>query len=163
MASSFLPLAILATPFIEIAGFVVVGSRIGVLPTLGLVVLSALLGMYLLRVQGMSLMNRIRAEAAAGRTPDRELVHGAMMVPAAILLIVPGFVTSVIGLLLFIPALRDFVWEKFLRGRMVVTTRYSGGFGTRRRDDSVIDLDPQDYSSDEDRPSPWRIDRDKDR
>lgn len=59
------------------------------------------------------------------------MVHGAMMVLAAILLIVPGFVSSTIGILLFIPFIRDFMWEKFMRGRMVVATsaRYSDGYG----------------------------------
>ncbi len=159
---SLVPIIVLAMPFIEIAGFVIVGSRIGVLATLGLVVLSAVLGCLLLRVQGLGLLRRIREETAAGRTPDRELVHGAMMVPAAFLLIVPGFVTSIIGLILFIPFVRDLVWEKFMRGRM--TVRYSESYGCKRRKDAdqVIDLDPEDYTSrpdgkpDDD--SPWRID-----
>jgi UPF0716 protein FxsA len=80
----------LAMPFIEIAGFVIVGSEIGVLATLGLVILSAMLGFFLLRVQGFGLLQRIRMESAAGRVPDREMMHGAMIVVAAIMLIVPG-------------------------------------------------------------------------
>ena len=76
----------LAMPFIEIAGFVIIGSKIGVFATLGLVILSAMLGFFLLRVQGIGLLQRIRTETAAGRVPDREVVHGAMLVLAAILL-----------------------------------------------------------------------------
>jgi len=156
----------LAMPFIEIAGFVIIGSKIDVFATLGLVILSAMLGFFLLRVQGIGLLQRIRTETAAGRVPDREMVHGAMLVLAAILLIVPGFVSSTIGILLFIPFIRDFMWEKFMRGRMVVatSTRYSDGYGQQRpgsnpRQDHVIDLDPEDYTTRPNENSPWKDDR----
>lgn len=166
MSSSLAPLVMLAMPFIEIAGFVIIGSKIGVFATLGLVILSAMLGFFLLRVQGIGLLQRIRTETAAGRIPDREMVHGAMLVLAAILLIVPGFVSSTIGILLFIPFIRDFMWEKFMRGRMVVATsaRYSDGYGQQRpgsnpRQDHVIDLDPEDYTTRPNENSPWKDDR----
>lgn len=166
MSSSLAPLVMLAMPFIEIAGFVIIGSKIGVFATLGLVILSAMLGFFLLRVQGIGLLQRIRTETAAGRVPDREMVHGAMLVLAAILLIVPGFVSSTIGILLFIPFIRDFTWEKFMRGRMVVATsaRYSDGYGQQRpgsnpRQDHVIDLDPEDYTTRPNENSPWKDDR----
>ncbi len=156
----------LAMPFIEIAGFVIIGSKIGVFATLGLVILSAMLGFFLLRVQGIGLLQRIRTETAAGRVPDREMVHGAMLVLAAILLIVPGFVSSTIGILLFIRFIRDFMWEKFMRGRMVVATsaRYSDCYGQQRpgsnpRQDHVIDLDPEDYTTRPNENSPWKDDR----
>lgn len=158
--SRVVPILLLAMPFIEIAGFVIVGSKIGVLATLGLIVLSAMLGFALLRIQGFGLLQRIRGEAAAGRMPDRELVHGTMMVLAAILLIVPGFVTSVFGLLLFIPAIRDLVWEKFVRNRVVVTsgTSYSNVYPDRPASrDGIIDLDPDDYTSQPNDNSPWKI------
>src|SRR5690606_39896012 len=118
-------------PFIEIAGFVLVGSTIGVFATFGLVILSPMLGFFLLRLQGIGLLQRIRTETAAGRVPDREVVHGAMLVLAAILLIVPGFVSSAIGILLFVPFIRDFMWEKFMRGHMffATSTHYSTGYG----------------------------------
>ncbi|WP_425373527.1 FxsA family protein [Phyllobacterium leguminum] len=152
-------LILLALPFVEIAGFVIVGSHIGVLPTLGLVLLGAMLGLYLLRVQGFSLLQRIRAEASAGRVPDRELVHGAMLVVAAILLLIPGFFTDILGLLLFIPPVRDFVWRYLVRSRIIVTvktTRHGQGPQTSKPRDQVIDLTPDDYSHKPDRNSPWR-------
>ncbi|PWL19552.1 membrane protein FxsA [Falsochrobactrum shanghaiense] len=163
MFPSLALIAMLAMPFVEIAGFVIVGSEIGVLATLGLIILSAMLGFFLLRVQGIGLLQRIRTETVAGRVPDREMVHGAMLVLAAILLIVPGFVTSAIGLLLFIPPIRDFVWNRVMRGRMVMTAtsaRYSQGYGeSRPRDNHVIDLDPEDYTDKGDENSPWNRDR----
>lgn len=173
MSSSLAPLAILAMPFIEIAGFVIVGSEIGVFATLGLIILSAMLGFFLLRVQGFGLLQRIRAESAAGRVPDREMMHGAMIVVAAIMLIVPGFVTSAIGLLLFVPFIRNLVWNRFVRNRLVVataSTRYSEAYRPYEprenpyepKDNNVIDLDPEDYTAKPDENSPWNPDR-KDR
>ncbi|WP_408913660.1 FxsA family protein [Brucella pseudogrignonensis] len=163
MSSSFAPLVMLAMPFIEIAGFVIVGSEIGVLATLGLVILSAMLGFFLLHVQGFGLLQRIRMESAAGRVPDREMMHGAMIVVAAIMLIVPGFVTSAIGLLLFVPFIRDLVWNRFVRNRLVVataSTRYSEAYRPyERKENNVIDLDPEDYSTKPDENSPWNPDR----
>ncbi|AIJ85162.1 FxsA family protein [Brucella melitensis] len=161
MSSSLAPFVMLAMPFIEIAGFIVVGSYIGVFATLGLIILSAMLGFFLLRVQGIGLLQRIRTETAAGRVPDREMVHGAMLVLAAILLIVPGFVTSAVGILLFIPFVRDIVWEKFVRGRMVVatSTHYSQSYRSHEpRPDRVIDLDMDDYTSRPNEDSPWNRD-----
>ncbi len=157
MRSSLVPLALLALPFLEIAGFIVVGSKIGVLATLGLIFLSIFLGVFLLRVQGFGLIRKIREEAAAGRTPKRELVHGVMLVFAAFLLIIPGFITDVIGLLLFIPAVRDIGW-RFISDRVVVVSSRGGQASHSDRSrvqDRVIELDPEDYSSKPDPDSPW--------
>ena len=157
MRSSVVPLLFLALPFMEIAGFVVVGSKIGVLATLGLVFLSIFLGVFLLRVQGFGLIRRIRAEVAAGRTPDRELIHGVMLALAALLLITPGFITDIVGLLLFIPAVRDIGW-RFVKDRVVVVRSgepRSAGNGPRRAPDKVIELDPEEYSRKSNPDSPW--------
>jgi UPF0716 protein FxsA len=157
LRSSFVPLFLLALPFLEIAGFIVVGSKIGVLATLGLIILSIFLGVFLLRLQGFGLIQKIREETAAGRTPRRELVHGVMLFFAAFLLIVPGFITDIIGLLLFIPAVRDIGW-RFISDRVVVVNsgnRRSSPSSTSRIKDRVIELDPEDYSSKPDPDSPW--------
>ena len=145
----------------EIAGFVVVGRQIGALATVGLVLASAIAGSLLLRHQGFGVMARVRDEMNAGRDPSQALAHGAMIVLAAILLIVPGFITDIAGLLLFLPPVRDFVWRRF-KGRVVMATSFgSGGFRTRRRD-KTIDLDSDDYSRKDGQPrrpdpqSPWR-------
>ncbi|UVK47851.1 membrane protein FxsA [Mesorhizobium sp. AR07] len=158
---SFLPLFVLALPLLEIAGFVVVGRQIGTLATVGLVLASSIAGAMLLRHQGFSVMTRIRAEMDAGRDPSRQLAHGAMIVLAAILLIIPGFITDIFGLLLFLPPVRDLAWRA-LKGRVVLATNFStGGFRGRQRD-KTIDLDDGDYSRGDDykrgpdHNSPWR-------
>lgn len=154
---SLLPLFILALPLLEIAGFVVVGRQVGALATVGLVLASSIAGALLLRYQGFGVMTRVRAEMDAGRDPSRQLAHGAMIVLAAILLIIPGFLTDIFGILLLLPPVRDLAWRR-LKGRIVMATSFgSGGFRARPRD-KTIDLDDSDYSRGDERgpDSPWR-------
>jgi len=100
----------------------------------------------LLRVQGLEAMRRIQADMAAGVAPGAQIVHGAMILFAAILLIVPGFISDIFGLLLFVPAVREALWSR-LAGRVTVVR----GFGARRGPATraparrVIDLDEGDY------------------
>jgi UPF0716 protein FxsA len=159
-----LPL-ILLLPFAEIAGFVIVGRQIGVLPTLGLVVLSSIVGFMLLRIQGLGILDRIRREMERGNVPGREMTHGVMVVLAGFLLMLPGFITDILGLLLFIPWVRDRVW--LLLGRRIVVS--GGSFRTRRGPDGhggtggkekTIDLDADDYSRSGKADTPWRLPRD---
>lgn len=133
----FVLILVLAWPFLEIAGFVIVGQRIGVLATIGLTFLSSAAGIVLLRVQGIALLQRMRAELTAGRMPGVELGHGALIAFAGLCLLVPGFLSDLIGLLLFIPPVRDLVLGLLSRNMQVVvrTERRSG----------VVDLDPQDW------------------
>jgi UPF0716 protein FxsA len=157
-------LLVLALPLLEIAGFVVVGRQIGVLPTLGLVIATAIAGSVLLRVQGFGVLSRIRKELDAGRDPSRELANGVMIALAGVLLLVPGFITDILGILLFLPPVRAFAWRQ-LRDKVDVTTtfRSGAGFGFTRTGPSgrgkTIDLDEGQYSAG--RKTPWRpIDRD---
>jgi UPF0716 protein FxsA len=159
-----IPILFLALPFVEIAGFVVVGRQIGVLATLGLVIAAGLLGAMLLRHQGFGIMTRIRGELDAGNDPSRELANGVMVLLAGVLLLIPGFVTDIVGLLLFLPPVRALAW-RFLKGRIVVSAAGFGGFARpgagRRARDRTIDLDADEYSHGPRPDSPWRrIDRD---
>ncbi len=146
MRFSLIPLIILALPLVEITAFIAIGSQIGVLATLGLIFASAFLGIILVRVQGFNTIQRIRTELDRGGSPGRDLVHGMMIVVAGILLIIPGFVTDAIGLLLFLPPVRDLGW-RFLRDRIRVTTVQTGAAWQQRRRarDGVVDLDADDY------------------
>jgi UPF0716 protein FxsA len=159
------PLFSVALPFLEIAGFVIVGRQIGVLATLALVVAAGALGAILLRIQGFGAMSRVRQELDAGQDPSRELANGAMILVAGILLLIPGFVTDFIGLLLFLPPVRALAW-RFLKSRVVISAAGFGGFAARSgARGKTIDLDAEEYSADPGsgpRPdSPWRrIDHD---
>lgn len=157
---TLIAILMLAFPLLEIAGFVVVGSEIGVLATIGLIVLSGIVGAFLLRWQGFGAMQRIRREMEQGGTPGRELAHGAMIMLAGILLLIPGFISDVFGLLLFIPAVRDVAW-RFFSNRITVVTNFSAGAHNFRRPGNrdrgrTIDLDEDEYTKTPDPNSPWR-------
>ena len=158
-------LVLILWPIAEIAGFILVGSEIGVLPTIGLILLSGVLGGILMRWQGFGVLTRIQAEIDAGRDPGRDIAHGVMILLAGVLLFVPGFLSDIIGLALFLPPVRDLAW-RLLRGRMNISVIRSGPM-RRRGDPRTIDLDPDEYNSGEygaapDPDSPWRrIDDDK--
>ncbi|MBT8215176.1 MAG: FxsA family protein, partial [Acidimicrobiia bacterium] len=91
-------------PVAEIALFLVVGERIGVLTTLTLIVVTAFVGAALVSRQGRQTMLSLRAEIAEQRIPARQLSHGAMILFAGGLLLTPGFITDGVGFLLLVPA-----------------------------------------------------------
>ncbi|MDJ1464442.1 FxsA family protein [Nitratireductor sp. GZWM139] len=161
MRFSIVPFLLLAIPLGEIAMFVVVGSQIGVFPTLALVLITAVTGSILLRIQGFGVVRRIQETMNEGGVPGRDLVHGMMIMVAGVLLLTPGFITDTLGFLLFIPAIRDIGW-KFLRSRIVVMGGAAGAGAQRqnpyRRDTGphTIDLSADDYSDEPNDNSPWR-------
>ncbi|MEZ2130014.1 MULTISPECIES: FxsA family protein [unclassified Sinorhizobium] len=160
MRFSIVPLFIFAMPLVEIAGFIIVGKAIGLWATLGLVILSIFAGLALLRIQGIGILQRISAESRNGGVPGRDLVHGAMIVLAALLLLLPGFVSDILGLLLFIPAVRDLAW-KYLSQRIIILgsagpfARGNNARPSGTRNAPVVDLDEKDYHREPNRKSPW--------
>ena len=157
MRAAFILVLLLIVPILEIACFIVVGGAIGIGWTLLLILVTAVIGTMLLRVQGLGLIARIRGEVRAGRVPAREMVHGLMLALAGVLLLTPGFVTDTVGFALFVPPLRDAVWN-LVRGRVTTTLKAgvasaamggmkggAGGPPPGRRGRGTIDLDEQDY------------------
>jgi len=106
MALILLVVAFIGMPLLEIAVFIEVGGTIGVWPTIGLTIATALAGSLMLRHQGLAALMRARAQMDRGELPARELFEGMCLVLAGALLLVPGFVTDAIGLLLFFPPFR---------------------------------------------------------
>jgi UPF0716 protein FxsA len=145
-----IPILLILLPVIEIAVFIYVGQAIGVWKVLALVLLSAVLGAVLLRYQSLSVIKKINRDIKQGRTPEVGLIDGVLIVVGAILLIIPGFVTDVVGLLLMIPLVRS-AMRHFVRSRITMTTFRTGGGPGRgyrrhdRREDGVVDLSPEDF------------------
>jgi UPF0716 protein FxsA len=153
----FLLLMLLALPLIEIAVLIMVGSSIGVLATIGLILLTGVLGTILLRIQGLSALSRIRDEIDRGQTPDKSLADAAMIALAGLFLILPGFVSDVAGILLFLPPVRALI--RSIIGKRVTIVRTSGRSGNATHPD-VVDLDPAEFrrtGTGNDKPSPWQI------
>ncbi len=107
--------AFIGVPLVEIAVFVQVGGWIGLGPTLTLVVLTAVLGTWQLRAQGLATLLRARDQIDRGALPARELFDGACLLVAGALLLTPGFVTDAAGFLLVLPPVRDLLRELLAR------------------------------------------------
>jgi len=102
----FILIAMIGVPIAEIAVFIDVGERIGLGPTLVVVVLTAIIGTTLLRMQGFAVLIKAQASLQENRFPLNELFDGLCLVFAGALLLTPGFVTDSVGFLLFVPPFR---------------------------------------------------------
>lgn len=106
-------------PLVEIAVLIQVGSSIGVWPTIGLLLTISVLGALLVKHQGMGVLRAMRAQLALGQLPAAELVDAVLILAAGLLLLVPGFVSDAIGLVLLIPFVRA-VPRRWFRRRLSV-------------------------------------------
>lgn len=98
---------IIGIPVIEISVFVEVGGEIGALNTIILTILTAVTGVALLRMQGLSVLMKAQETLSKGESPLNEIFSGILLALAGLFLLIPGFVTDGIGFLLFLPFLRD--------------------------------------------------------
>ena len=96
----------IALPLAEIVLLIEIGSRIGTLATLAILVLTAVLGASLAHREGLKVLWRIRDKMAQGIMPDEELIDGALILVAGIVLLTPGLLTDAAGLLLLVPGSR---------------------------------------------------------
>lgn len=101
-------------PVAEIYVLVSVGGAIGAFPTIALVILTALAGAHLARLQGMSIMLRIRENLDQGFMPAEELLDGLLVFLAGMVLLAPGFLTDICGLLILLPGTRG-IFKQWLR------------------------------------------------
>ncbi len=99
-------LLFVVVPAVELALLIEVGGRIGAGNTLLLILATGFLGAALARSQGLRLLQRIQSETSAGRVPGRELMEGAMVLVAGAVLITPGFLTDILGVLCLLPPTR---------------------------------------------------------
>ncbi len=105
--ATILFLAFVLVPPVEIGLFIAVGGRIGLWPTMGIVLLTAVLGANLVSRQGRGAIASLQAEFASGQFPAKTLAHGAMILVAGALLLTPGFLTDVVGFSLLSPQVRE--------------------------------------------------------
>jgi UPF0716 protein FxsA len=132
---------LIVVPIVEIYVIILVGQAIGGLETVGLLILLSLAGIYLTKYAGFKVLRSLRAQLEAGRTPANELIDGVLVLCAGVLLVVPGFVTGAIGLLLLFPPSRSVV-RGYLRRRFELRVVRGGGPGRGgiSRGDGVIDI-----------------------
>jgi UPF0716 protein FxsA len=118
MAWLFLALLI-GWPVIEITVFFLVADWLGLPAAVSGILLSSLIGLAVLRAQGLAIARRAQAELATGRMPMRQLFDGACLAVAGILFLLPGFVTDVVALALMLPLVRGLL-RRLLSGRLRV-------------------------------------------
>lgn len=141
MAGRLLLLFIIA-PIVELFVLIKVGGIIGVIPTVALVLLTAIIGSQLVRRQGLEVMSRVRATQTRGEAPALPMLNGAALLLAGLLLITPGLISDALGFVLLIPKLRERLAQKLL-SRVVIFTPGGGGPGrgpsANDTDDSPIE------------------------
>ncbi len=113
--------ALIGVPILEIYLLITVGGLIGAIPTIALVVFTAVLGALLLRVQGLSTLNRARQSMARGELPALPMLEGVVLLVCGALLLTPGFFTDTIGFLCLVPPLRQALIRAVLARGVVVT------------------------------------------
>ena len=109
-------LAFTIIPFLELYLLIEVGMHIGPVSTLALVVLTGFAGAYLARIQGMQTMFRVRSSLQQGIMPTEDLIDALLIFAAGIVLLTPGFLTDIAGLLVLFPVTRIYI-KRFIRER----------------------------------------------
>jgi UPF0716 protein FxsA len=113
-------LLFLLVPLLEIYLLIVVGGMIGALPTVALVVLTAVVGAALARHQGLATLQRLQETLARGEAPAFEMLEGALLLVGALLLLTPGFFTDALGFVCLLPPTRRRLSLWFLKRFMVM-------------------------------------------
>ena len=108
-------ISIIAVPVIEILLFIKIGENIGAINTILLIFFTAIVGVYFARIQGIRTLKSGVINAYQNKLPIYEMLSGASIALAAVLLIIPGFFTDVIGFLLLIPISRKFLLSRIIK------------------------------------------------
>lgn len=155
----WLPMVIFGYIFAEIAAFIFIGAKIGILFSLCLIALSSMCGFKLLQSEMRNFTPQIKNAARRGDWQNKSFIRRIARCAAAFLLIPPGFISSACGLLLLIPyvqrqAAHFFRKKGFFPSASFAFSAKSGA--KKRRQAEIIDLEPQNYHADDPENSPWR-------
>ena len=142
----------IAVPLVEIYLLVSVGKVIGALPTVVAVVMTAALGVFLLRRQGRQALFNARAKLQAGSVPSMELAEGIFLAAGGMLLLTPGFLTDALGFVCLVPGIRRHLIRRW-SSRIFVGfgSPFRGGLGSGGRDRHSHTIDGE-YRRDDDDP-----------
>jgi UPF0716 protein FxsA len=137
-------LSILLVPVIEIYLLIKIGSQIGAITTILLIFTTAIVGVYYAKYEGINTLKSGFAQLSKNEVPTYEMISGAAIALAAILLIIPGFVTDVVGFLIIFPITRKLIFSKFIAKLKSDKNKYE-----RKKD--FIDGEFEDIENDDDR------------
>ena len=141
----------LVAPLVELAVILQVSGSIGVLDTIGLLVLVSVVGAWLAKREGIGVVRRIQAALDRGEMPSREVADGGLILLAGALMIAPGFVSDLLAILLLLPPIRALVRGPLLRyvarqGRFAVVSQMSARRGRETVD--VWDVESWEHTPD---------------
>ena len=134
-------LTIILIPVIEIYLFIKIGSQIGAFSTIFLIFATAIVGVYYAKYEGLNTLKSGFVQISKNETPAYEVLSGAAIAFAAILLIIPGFFTDIIGFLLILPLSRKYIFSK-LKNKFKTKSNKKNNF---------IDGEFEDIEDDDDR------------
>ena len=133
-------LSIILIPIIEIYLFIKIGSQIGAITTILLIFITAVVGVYYAKYEGLNTLKAGFLQLSRNEAPAYEIISGAAIAFAAILLIIPGFATDIFGFLLIFPISRKFFFSKFAKK-----------FNHKKEKNNFIDGDFEDIEDDNDK------------
>ena len=133
-------LLIILIPIFEIYLFIKIGTQIGAISTILLIFTTAIVGIYYAKYEGLNTLKSGFSQLSKNETPTYEMISGAAIAFAAILLIIPGFATDIFGFLLIFPISRKFIFGKFVKK-----------FNHKKEKNNFIDGDFEDIEDDNDK------------
>jgi UPF0716 protein FxsA len=150
-------LIFVVVPLAELYVILTVSDSIGLAPTLAILVADSLLGSWLLKSQGRAVWQRFNETLRAGRVPHREIVDGVLVIFGGAMLITPGFLTDILGVLLLLPPTRKLIRSLVMRrlGQRVAV----GVAGRARRPRGDRHFDVEGTATEHEPPPPRRLDR----
>ena len=120
-----LAVAFFVVPIVELVVIIKIGAAIGVLNTVGLLILSSVIGAWLMKREGLGVVRRMQVALAQGRVPGKEMVDAFLILLGGALMVAPGFLTDIVGMLLLLPPVRAVV-RRILRRRFTVRVLGTG-------------------------------------
>ena len=135
-------LSIILVPVIEIFLFIKIGSQIGAVTTILLIFTTAIVGVYYAKYEGLNTLKSGFAQISKNKAPTREMISGAAIAIAALLLIIPGFATDIFGFLILFPITRHFFLERFF-------SKFKKTEETKKN--NFIEVDFEDIEDEDDR------------
>ena len=108
-------ISIVLIPIIEIYLFIKIGSQIGAITTILLIFTTAIVGVYYAKYEGLNTLKSGFLQLSKNEAPAYEIISGAAIAIAALLLIIPGFATDILGFLIIFPITRKFIFNKFAK------------------------------------------------
>lgn len=144
-------------PLVELALLIRIGGAVGVGPTIGLVLVTGMIGWWLARREGLRTWLKIQSEMSQGHLPGNHLVDALLILVAGVVLVTPGILTDIAGFLLLVPPVRALVrktLKKRFQAKMVTINPSSGMGGFRHASDDFVDVEAREAYEDDESPPP---------